>query len=237
MAHPQPGFYIVDEPGMEAVDQEGRSWPYLADAITMIPPWFRYSYRFIPRQTHAFLHVSMTRWPGSVLRGIWPNPVYLRDAHLITRFRIWAQTVAEDAPAAHQHLLGNELAWSLITAVVTSDERAREQLLQGERSWRELAPAIELVERELHRPLATTEIGAALGVGREHCARLFRRHLGQSPVGYVQERRVARASELLRETDWSLERIAHACGCGSRQHLTRLFRRHLHSTPTAWRGG
>jgi transcriptional regulator GlxA family with amidase domain len=107
-------------------------------------------------------------------------------------------------------------------------------LLRRGGAWRHLGPALELVERELARPLAVDELAAALGCSREHCARLFRRHLGQSPVRYIQEQRVARAVQFIRQGE-PLESVARRVGVGTRQYLGRLISRHLGQTAAAWR--
>ncbi|MFW5829342.1 MAG: helix-turn-helix domain-containing protein [Planctomycetota bacterium] len=237
MSHPNIGFYMTDEPGMRAEDEQGRIWPYRPDAITMIPPWFRYCYRYRPGQAHAYLHVTVPLWPGALLRRLWSEPIHLSDTALQRQFLAWARLVAEECPQRVQEFHGLALAQALLTNVIGRNTEAERALLLGEDPWSELAPALELVDRQLHRPLSVTDLAATLGIGREHCSRLFRRILGQSPVSYIQERRVGRAADLLRSSNDSVDVIAESCGLGSRQHLTRLFKRYFHATPQSWREG
>ncbi len=237
MAHPNFGFYLTDESGMQAEAEDAVVWPYQPEAITFLPPWFCYCYRYRPGQAHAYLHITVPIWPGALLRRLWPQPVYLHDQGLRRQFIDWARLVAAEEPQRAQEFHGLALAQALLAALIDAHPEAERALLLGEDPWSQLAPALELVDRELHRPLAVGDLAASLGIGREHCSRLFRRILGQSPISYLQERRVGRAADLLRSTSDSVDVIAEACGLGSRQHLTRLFKRHFHATPHSWREG
>jgi AraC-like DNA-binding protein len=57
-------------------------------------------------------------------------------------------------------------------------------------------------------------------------------------IGFVellQQYRLERAAQQLRDSENSLTTIAGACGFGSASYLIRLFRRQYGSTPEAWR--
>ena len=109
---------------------------------------------------------------------------------------------------------------------------AAELLHREHGAWLHLRPALELIEARLDANLAVGDLARALGCSREHCARLFGRHLGQSPVRYIQERRVARAMELIRD-GLTITEAARLVGVGTRQYLGRLVRRHLGRPPSA----
>jgi transcriptional regulator GlxA family with amidase domain len=54
-------------------------------------------------------------------------------------------------------------------------------------------------------------------------------------VKYIHRRRVARARDLLPQTQQTCSEIAFEAGFGSVQHLHRLFRRHEALPPAHWR--
>jgi len=56
-----------------------------------------------------------------------------------------------------------------------------------------------------------------------------------SATGYVRERRIARAAELLLTSAWDLERIASASGFPNRHYLSRVFRQRMGLPPAAYR--
>ena len=64
-----------------------------------------------------------------------------------------------------------------------------------------------------------------LGIGERHLRRLFRQHLGATPVAVAQTRRVLLAKKLIHETDLAMTDIALASGFGSVRRFNETFRR------------
>lgn len=62
-----------------------------------------------------------------------------------------------------------------------------------------------------------------LGVGERHLRRLFKQHLGASPIGVAQTRRVLFAKQLIAETTIPLAEIALASGFGSVRRFNATF--------------
>lgn len=70
-----------------------------------------------------------------------------------------------------------------------------------------------------------------------HVARSFRAAYGMSVGALARELRLARAADLLRDTDWPIARIADDCGFTDQAHLTRRFRQAYGLTPARHRRG
>jgi AraC family transcriptional regulator of adaptative response / DNA-3-methyladenine glycosylase II len=84
------------------------------------------------------------------------------------------------------------------------------------------------------RGLALIELGALdhgsvdalagrLGMGERQLRRLFRQHLGASPVGVAQARRILLAKQLIHETRLPMTQIAFAAGFGSIRRFNETF--------------
>jgi AraC family transcriptional regulator of adaptative response / DNA-3-methyladenine glycosylase II len=73
-------------------------------------------------------------------------------------------------------------------------------------------------------------LAARLGVGGRHLRRLFRQHLGASPVTVAQTRRVLFARQLLAETRLPMTEVALAAGFGSLRRFNETFQ-HLYGRP------
>ena len=84
------------------------------------------------------------------------------------------------------------------------------------------------------RALALIELGALdegnvealadrLGVGERQLRRLFREHLGASPIGVAQTRRVLLAKQLIHETHLPMTEIALSSGFGSVRRFNEAF--------------
>ena len=74
-----------------------------------------------------------------------------------------------------------------------------------------------------------------LGVGERQLRRLFRQHLGASPVSVAQTRRVLLAKQLIHETRLSMAEVALASGFGSIRRFNEIFQRLFGRPPGALR--
>ncbi len=103
-------------------------------------------------------------------------------------------------------------------------------------------PARELVEKSqglcqtlLANRINVAEIASALGVGRTTLYLAFRQVLGCTPSEYLQQARIERAQELLRETPAKLTAVARECGFANDKYFMRAFKKATAQTPAAWR--
>jgi AraC family transcriptional regulator, regulatory protein of adaptative response / DNA-3-methyladenine glycosylase II len=71
-----------------------------------------------------------------------------------------------------------------------------------------------------------------LGVGGRQLRRLFQQHLGASPLGVAQTRRVLLAKQLIHETELPMAQIALAAGFGSVRRFNETFQQ-LYGRPPA----
>ncbi|ATQ41521.1 AlkA N-terminal domain-containing protein [Caulobacter mirabilis] len=78
-------------------------------------------------------------------------------------------------------------------------------------------------------------LAGRLGVGERQLRRLFRQHLGASPVGVAQTRRVLLAKQLIHETDLPMAEVALAAGFGSVRRFNETFQRLYGRPPSALR--
>lgn len=72
-------------------------------------------------------------------------------------------------------------------------------------------------------------------MSRNAFARLFKQQTSLSPQLFIRGKRLDRCSQLLINTDKSLEEIAEICGFCDRHYLTRLFARKNKISPAAFR--
>src|SRR5665213_1276110 len=81
-----------------------------------------------------------------------------------------------------------------------------------------------------HRHLLSADLSGAhaafaerRGVGERQLRRLFRQHLGASPMGVAQTRRVLLAQQLIHETRLPMTEVAWAAGFGSIRRFNETF--------------
>src|SRR5215470_8845052 len=74
-----------------------------------------------------------------------------------------------------------------------------------------------------------------IGIGERQLRRLFRKHLGASPIAVAQTRRVLFAKQLLHETRMRMVDVAFAAGFGSLRRFNETFRRLYSRSPSTLR--
>ncbi len=100
-------------------------------------------------------------------------------------------------------------------------------------------PAIRQAKRYMRdhfaEPLTLEGIAASCGVSRSYLCRLFQKKENDSPLAYLQRRRVEAAVTMLRKTDDSIQSIGIRCGFDSPSYFGKIFRHYLQLTPGEFR--
>ena len=78
-------------------------------------------------------------------------------------------------------------------------------------------------------------LAGRVGVGERQLRRLFLQHLGATPVGVAQTRRVLLAKQLIHETDLPMGEVALAAGFGSVRRFNETFQQLYDRPPAALR--
>lgn len=100
---------------------------------------------------------------------------------------------------------------------------------------RHLLRAKDLVDARYREPLDVPTLARAAHLSPAHFSREFRRAFGETPHQYLLTRRLERAAELLRNTDWTVAEICLTVGLSSIGSFTTSFRRAYGLTPTEYR--
>jgi AraC-like DNA-binding protein len=102
---------------------------------------------------------------------------------------------------------------------------------------RHLLRAKDLADARYFERVDVKDMAGAAGLSKAHFSREFRRTFGESPHHYLLTRRLERAAELLRMTDWSVAEICFEVGLQSIGSFTTSFKRAYGQTPTEYRAG
>jgi AraC family transcriptional regulator of adaptative response / DNA-3-methyladenine glycosylase II len=78
-------------------------------------------------------------------------------------------------------------------------------------------------------------LAARLGMGGRQLRRLFRQHLGATPVSIAQTRRILLAKQLIHDTSLPMTEVAAAAGFGSIRRFNEIFQRLYRRPPRALR--
>jgi AraC family transcriptional regulator, regulatory protein of adaptative response / DNA-3-methyladenine glycosylase II len=95
--------------------------------------------------------------------------------------------------------------------------------------------ALGLIEAGALDDANVATLAARLGVGERQLRRLFRQHLGASPISIAQTRRILLAKQLIHDTRLPMTEIALAAGFGSVRRFNEIFQQLYRRPPRALR--
>ena len=95
--------------------------------------------------------------------------------------------------------------------------------------------ALEYIQANLGGEVHLEGLARAAGLSPFHFSKLFKRSTGSTPHQYVVQRRLERATELLRSTEVNLCEVALECGFADQSHFANVFRRFVGVTPSQYR--
>jgi AraC family transcriptional regulator len=93
----------------------------------------------------------------------------------------------------------------------------------------------ELISANLAGNITMALLATECAMPLSEFSKAFALSVGKPPHLWLLERRVAKAMDLLRNTDMNVALIAAVCGFTTSEHLTRVFRRVTGSLPVDWR--
>ncbi|MBN1671604.1 MAG: helix-turn-helix domain-containing protein [Kiritimatiellae bacterium] len=125
---------------------------------------------------------------------------------------------------------GPVFARFLLTAFLLLAERGGVQTASAELpAW--LARTLAWIETRLGEDLRVRDVFAAAGKSDAHVSRSFRKHLGLSPSGYLNERRLEKSRLLLTQTNYAIVEICYRVGFNNLSYFYRLFKDRYGTTP------
>lgn len=94
-----------------------------------------------------------------------------------------------------------------------------------------LRKAISYIRLNYQMNITAGDIATYTNVGERYLRKLFSQYLNLSPVDYLNQIRLNKAIELLRNTEMSIKEVCFACGFQSPQYFSRLFKQQMGITP------
>jgi YesN/AraC family two-component response regulator len=102
------------------------------------------------------------------------------------------------------------------------------------------AAALRKVERYLQdnysRKISLKEVAEISGLSAPYFSTIFKEEMGENFSSYLNQLRVEKASQLLRETSQSLSEIAGACGFEDQSWFSKIFKTYTGLSPGKYRG-
>ena len=96
---------------------------------------------------------------------------------------------------------------------------------------------LEYIDLHASEKLRLEDVADSLGYNRNYICHLFQKHIGQTYVQYLTQRRLENARRLLTDTALPIAEIALRCGFSDNTYFNRVFKRATNRTPAEYRRG
>ncbi len=209
-----------------------------AGRFALVPPGLKFKAHVEGHVKLFFVHFEVIGWPTTAVRAVFPEPITLQDDEF--RDKLADAVCAEVKENSH---LGPALSCRvkslahLAMATLENDLPAEKASLirHVADGQLDLLEVLQFIDRNIHEPLDNGRL-AKVAHSSESCfIRSFREAMNQTPARYVQDRRVARAAELLVCTNHSIDEVAQRCGFANRYYFSRVFSERVGRPPVRYR--
>lgn len=93
---------------------------------------------------------------------------------------------------------------------------------------------LQAVDAELSRPIKVSELAERCGYSENYFRQVFRECVGLSPNAYINQRKIAKAKELMLYSELNVSQIAESLGFQSIHYFSRLFKKLVGIAPTGY---
>lgn len=94
-----------------------------------------------------------------------------------------------------------------------------------------LKKAIAYIRLNYHSDITISDITEQAGIGERYLRKLFVRHLNFSPLDFLNQIRINKSIDLLRNTEMSIKEVCFICGFKSPQYFSRVFKKQMGIPP------
>jgi AraC-like DNA-binding protein len=219
--HPGQRCESADGTEMTMTDQGVRTWGGAPDGSTVL---ISGTYQ---------MHSEVSRRLLDALPGVLIRPAEAGDNALIN---LLVREMGSTGPA--QDLVLDRLLDLVLVSVLRAWLAAPTHELPG---WHRaqadpvVGPALHLIHDDPAHGWTVAALATRTGVSRASLARRFAEVVGEPPMSYLTGWRLTLAADLLRQSDATLEAVAHRVGYGSAFALSAAFKRERGISPQEYR--
>ncbi|MDB6092538.1 MAG: AraC family transcriptional regulator [Verrucomicrobia bacterium] len=224
---------VVLVEGDAKVDVAGREVAILAGQVGLFRPGLREFFRLSEKRKthHTWCSVAPALVGGDLARACIAAPEVLpvtrRFEQLMELGLSLPLAAGERAPG-----LVESLGLAALQEYLFAGQRAPHSAPEEPDALRR---ALEWIGQEGHQAVNLPALAREAGVSPAQLVKLFRRHLGTTPIRHVWETRTRRGAQLLRETGLTVGEIAFRCGFQTPFHFSRWVRELFGVSPRALR--
>lgn len=225
-----------------------------AGNLYLVPPFTTHTNRCEGRFVHFYAHVDYPadlarelfeeyRFAAEVKAGPIDAELFRRLCHINADKRLPAsdprsydnpETLRQMVARSHANRLSVRLETIGILNQLLSRflENAAPATTAGDKR---ISQVLKHIRRNLQENITIDAMAEMTCLSKDHFIRLFKSECGQSPLQYINHRKVELAETLLATTDQSIKQIADRLSFSDSSYFTRLFHKITGTTPAAYR--
>lgn len=94
---------------------------------------------------------------------------------------------------------------------------------------------LNFMHEHYREKLTVEDISKHIGISRNECFRCFKQFMGKNPIEYLNNYRLLKSAQMLKETEKSIEEISAECGFTSASFFGKVFKEKYEKTPLQFR--
>lgn len=140
--------------------------------------------------------------------------------------------------ARRQDHVSDQICQNLLKVLILRMIRSQKLVpvpIQTVRMTKECARIKEYLDANYAENITLDSLTSLTHMNKYYMAHSFSKYTGQSPIQYLNQRRLEAACALLENTDYSVSAVATATGFSSQSYFTQIFRKKFGITPVKYR--
>ena len=230
-------FYRNSDDGA-ALELGDSLYPLRGGQLYFVPAGVGFSCRNTRSLEHFYVHFDVVGLPSVAVGALFASPLCVSPAPALEEAVTTLQAQLADASTVdmeRQCRIKSLLYEGVARCFQTVPSEKMEYYGRLTAAHEPVLPALRHIEANLSARMTNCELAALCHLSEDYFNHRFRECVGQSPVRYIQERRILRASQQLLFTEDSIDRIAGESGFGNRFYFSRIFTRLVGISPAAYR--
>ena len=194
-----------------------RIWMQEGDVI-LLPPQTRRSREALAQPTHYFSFNFYANEPIDL-------PMFMQggaNSEIYALFNAFTPHHLSDEKRSHPkaaHIVGY-----ILEVLIDINQRASQNP--------HIQKAIDYIDNHVSEPITLSQIATHLHLSREYVAGLFKKETGMTVSQYVNEQKLMRACDLLRDTPQNLTEIALSLGYSDYSYFSYIFKKRFGVSPS-----
>jgi len=203
------------------LEVDGVGYAITPGSVSLVPPGSLIRYRYQGPSTHLYAHLRAG--PGAVAdEATWPLHLVMYPGPELAVITDLMES-AVDSAVSHPERTRADI-WLTLLRLAALDRGSDPDSRRRSPAQEHLTRALAHIERHLSEPLTVPQIAAAVGLSHNHLTRLFTGAQGMTVVGYLRQRRIEHARQLLVHSTMSITAIAATVGIPDLQAFNKACR-------------